>query len=442
MMSQRGEVDLVFIGLTNASLVAAGCAAKVGARVVIIKTGYEEENPVSNDRPSNAVWRLLGLFENDVKIEPLEALVSVQANTNNLFVREDQQLTRANISLLNEEASLVWGDYLDVTKQFSDASLESIVSADEKSVFRKDKLGNGLISSDLITANDLLDDFFDDERIKSHLSSLSLMQFGLAGDEPGSVVALGSGFSDANWRVKTSSGTTQLRKVLLQICAETNVTVVTADIIDVTEGKRNKCVVFENDEEIGAKFVIAADTTIAQSLGLEVETGGSPLVRRNQTCANISILLSADAITQLDNVRNTVHYLSLNGRETLLKARDAVAEGKIPETLPSIFELSGRTIHVSVPYLPVKISTESELRDWSGQDRQALGNQVLEQVLPHLDYSRAEVEKISVSIAPLHGRRLLARKKPLQKPIVLAPAPHHNRIESLVALTMKAIGHG
>ena len=437
MGPQIDYFDIAIIGATNASLAAAAYIKRVGGNAVVIQTGIEKNNEFSSDCPPNFVWRKLDLGAYGVVLEPVDTISSLAGGGILLQTFEDENKSLDAIRRKDQTASELLHDFMASGQNLSAHDQGPQFNGCRQSAFERFAPRSAICGSPLASAMDILGDFFADEEIKAHFAQISLMRFGMAGDEPGSAIALGSGLADAEWRVRSNGNGVSLRKALLRVCEDLSVKLFTSGVTAVEKkGKTSKKIVLSDDSEIIAKTILAADEFVADRLGLVVESGGSLLASRRQTEAVVTITLSSSVEISV-GANNGVYFLANGGHASLIKARDAAREGEIAEDLPVIFEASGKTVKVTTRYIPEKLWSEGDWRDWSGQDRQALGSQILDLVAPYITGGRSNVSRIDVTVST-PARKKLREESPLDVPDILIPAPHHDRIAALVNLALRA----
>lgn len=437
MALQKDHFDIAFIGATNASLAAAAYVTKVGGRCVVIQTGIEKKNELSTDCPPNSVWRKLDLGAYGVVLEPVSTIASLADGEILLQTFEDENQTLEAIRNKDESAAEVFSDFKAAGQSLSGYDQGPQLNGSRKSAFERFAPQSEICGSPLASANEVLDDFFADEDTKAHFARISLMRFGLAGDEPGSAIALGSGYADAEWRVRNNGNGISLRKALQRVCDDLNVNVLTSGVISVE--KKNsavKRVLLSDDSEVFATTIIAADDHVSGRLGLNVDAGGSFLLGKQQAEA-IATITFASSVEFTKGLNGGIYFAAREGYASLQQARDKAVEGEIAEDLPIIFEASGKTVKVTAPYIPKQLFSEGDWRDWSGQDRQALGTQLLDLISPYVVGGRSDVSRIDVTVsAPLEGAS--DSGSPIDQPEVLVPAPHHDRFAALINLALLA----
>lgn len=430
------KFDIIFIGRTPASLAAAACAQKLGSSALIIRVDGYSDFSLSTDCPPNFVWRLLNLSQRNLELNPVEALVSSSGTNNYFYAYEKTEDTVRALCDRDGAAADIWADFLRSCKKNDAVAATQHDGAMLRDTGAQSPHHHAL----LMSANEVLDSYFDNEETKAHIAGIALMQFGLSGDEPGSAQALSAGFANASWRATPKQGVNALESTFARICKELGVKVTSDRILDIdlsadTIAKLH----LSGGITLAAPTIIVAENALAGELGIAVNAYGSPLVDVDTAKATIAISYSR-RVDLLSGVNDGLHFSSPLGRRSLRMAKDAAREGRIMDAPPIFFEAAGRVINVAVPYLPRRILTDHEWRDWTGQDKQALGTQIFDQVAPHIKEGRSQILSIDVSVSAPR-ERLLGRSRPFVDPRILMPAPHHNKIEALVSLALEVLGY-
>ncbi|MGD9801424.1 MAG: hypothetical protein AB7F91_06360 [Parvularculaceae bacterium] len=407
-MTARSKFDLVVIGADMAGLAAAGCAARRGAQTALLRTGGEAPVEGAVAEPPNAVWRLLDLQQYDLKFEAPPVHASI-AEKRPLATSDDP--VRDGRALASRESALehLWPSFI--------ADMGRIGAADGVDRY--------------LSANAVLDDYFADEMLKTHALSLCAAPFGLAGDEAGSAQALG--VAAAARRVIPAQA---LHGALLRAAEAAGVEIVRekAEALSRSENKLWKATL-DGGEEIRAKTVMASSALIAEAFGLRIETGGSPLLRRQGVEAFIRLRIEKAPKSAL--ARKNAVFFTAPDRAAIRRARDAMIAGEIDEEPPLTFEIVGREIIARAPYCPARLVENGEEREWSGQDRQILGRHAASVIEKRLG-GGASLREIEVLIGPDVGAGL--RRRDFDAPAVPAPPPSKDPVAAAAALALELTG--
>ena len=180
---------------------------------------------------------------------------------------------------------------------------------------------------------------------------------------------------------------------------------------------------FANDERVRVKRVFASTRAAAASGGFAVAGAPSPLDRRRGMRA--SFHLRYDDPPTIGDDATGVRYFIGAGRDGAVRARDAMLEGRLADDAPVMFEIDGNDIYATAAFCPARICEDDVLRDWTGQDRQALGRQVAERISAFLDHADAPPSSITTVLgeAPdiAHANRRLFPVEAIAPPPSLDP---------------------
>ncbi len=441
-MKSRRQYDLVVIGADAAGTAAAACAARqgadIGARVALIRTGDEQLTGVSAPGVPDFVWRRLNLHETAYAAKPVEAMVSLFDDGRTLSTFQNKRRTAAAIA---EAAVDPHGVYQDLS-----GSLERLWESAQGVLRANAKSGRGVLER--LAADDgarfaerfvesldsVLDDHFEDGALKTHLASAALMPFGLAGDEPGSALALAAMTDQAAWRVRSADRSPSLARILEEAAKAAGVEIIDSGVVSVqrTDGRACK-VLLENGDVLKTSRVMAASGSTPTASRLGSATALSPLARREGASAEVRVKLGKAPPPPAGH-KNAI-YFAPGSSETLKAARDAALEGRLPEEPPIFFEFYKDEIVVRAPYCPAALYSDDEPRDWSEQDRQMLGRLVLERLGKVLNGAVQNVRKVDVKIA---SRGADAKARPNEAGVLVPPASH-DEIGAAARLAMELV---
>lgn len=442
-MKRRRQYDLVIVGADAPGLAAAACAAKrrvdIGLRVAVVRTG--DEPPPGGSAPGvpDFVWRSLDLHETELRARPIEALVSIFDDGQTLVA--GRNLQRIEKSLGNADPAThqlrtdfstefarlwMWADEV-MHKETADPTAGSLLSvlAGEDSA--------PLVMSMTRDCESVLDDFFADERLKTHLASVALMPFGLGGDEPGSALALGSASAPYAWRIRAGEREPPLVKVLEEICKAAGVVIVDGGVRDIeAPDDKTRVVILNDGQTIRAPRVMASSAMSETVARLGAAPAMSPLPRREGACAEARVKLARPA--RPPGGSKTALFFSTGSIEALQAARDAALEGRLPEDPPIFFEFVRDEIYVRAPYCPAVLYTDDEPRDWSEQDRQALGRQIVRRLGRAVNGAAHDVRRVDVKVfARLRG------KSGRGAGVLIVPPASHDEIGAAARLAMELV---
>ena len=435
-MTGGGPFDLVVVGADCPGLAAAACAAAAGARVMVVKTGHE----ISGDRAApgapNFVWRRLDLHRSGLKESAVSARISLFDGGRRISNFESARKNEQALSADYPEASALWAEFADAAS--SRRAGWSDGSEYPSTVFDRFAELQGLGPRPGASAVDMLDDFFVDDDLKTHLAHLSLAPFGRAGDEAGSAEALSLLVDDGAWPVRADPAGPTLEQVLKDACNAHGVEMPDVKMRGVAiEGGKISIVELVNGDRFKAKAVIASSVRLARSAGFDPQTVFSPLERATGARALLRIKLNEKATIE-GGLKDAIYYASASCDE-LRQAREAVLEGRIPESPPVTFELRGDEILAEAPYCPQSLIDEEGERPWTQQDQKAYGNLLATRVMKFIDQPASAIRMIDVEIdgkARVDDEPGALKKTPLQ-----APAPSVDEIGAAALMALKVIGH-
>ncbi len=437
-MKNRRQFDLVIFGADPGGFAAAACAARAGAVCAVVKTGHELMGAGSASTVPNFVWRQLDLHETDLVVEPIEARVSLLPDGGAVASFADDQRTEDELSKASPNDGALWADFKgEMRRKHARKKLprEEIFAA----------LGATFAATPMDgaptdTLDAVLDDYFDSDAIKTHLAAVAGLAFGLGGEEPGSAYALASAVDRNAWRVKDGAG---LLATLERVSEKAGVEHYDARARRIVRhDARHFDVELENAEILRAGALMASSPRIAWALGLKIKGDPSPLSNRENAEAMISVKLSQEILPPASAPEGVAAtYYIMESAEEIRAARDAVLEGRIPDVAPISFELGDREILVRTSYCPKVLVSEDGPREWTGQDRQILGKQVVQRLERYLNGALDSVQRTDVKIC---GAADLEPEFALNDdaPAIAAPPPEVNEIAAAARLAMRLVANG
>lgn len=441
----RKAYDLIVIGAEEAGLAAAACVARAGARVALVRRAGEHSASASAPGVPDFVWRRLDLQETGIDAVPAGAAVSLFRDGKELATYRERERTATALADQAAPGHHLWADFHDslesMAREEGDLVARSVVSAARQAagpllgaVTGPD--GAGALARLTAAARSVIEDYFDDEAMRAHLSNIALSPLGLAGDEAGSALALASLGEPAAWRIRVGGRGPSLLSALEERCAVAGVEVFESKILRI-EGADDKTrhVVLENGETLRARRLMAASVRAAAEAGVPLTPSLSPLTRRSGAVADIRLRFSSPPPPPTDHP-DAIYYLS-DGPEALAEARDAALEGRFVERPPVSFEFAGGDIIVHAPYCPDALVTEGESREWTEQDRQAFGRQIVSRLAPYLNGAGRALRRIDVRVTPAG-----ARQGSDPSASAVAPPPSHDPIGAAARLAMDLVRDG
>ncbi len=419
------KFDLVMIGADAPGLAAAGCAAAAGAKVLVMRTGAESPSVFARRTAPNFVWRALDLYAAAPHLyaENVSAVTAFQgalAGTPELVGAESDpgRMTKL-VDAMEPGGGALWADFERLAERLGDEAI---------SVNEIARYGATMVSP-LLAANDVLDDYFHDEKLKAHLAASALLPLGLAGDEPASATALD--FATETNAAAWTNGRA-LHEALEAVCKRLEVTEMNSNIVGVAaENGALQRLELTSGDFIFTRIVMASNAELALASGLAPMTSSGQLSRAGGARAFVRLTFEdgAGPTSMADGQRIQV----VDDRGDLMRARDAMAEGRLSDAPPLVCERDGDEVYVLAPYCPAAFVDEEGERPWSGQDRQAFGRQIYERLrgLYRMDEPPTSID--------VRIDRLAPREPSLS---VMAPPTAQDQIGATSKFALGALGLG
>lgn len=413
-MAQRSSFDLLVIGADSAGVAAAACAARQGASAAILATGGETPPDGRVIEPPNFVWRLLDLHLFDLRFDPAPARTTLVGDGKDMLSTSDDAVS--GVEARDATVDHLWPAFTAEMKRKGEgkAGGEAAQSPDP-----------------YLSANALLDDFFADDRLKTHLASAFVAPFGLAGDEAGSAQALA--FAGAMTGRQTSARA--MADALTTAAQSAGVEFPNGKLLSLARADaRQWKAATDAGRDLRAKAVMASSATIGEAAGLRIGCGGSPLLRRNGAEAVIHIRY--DKRPKPPAGKGGLFFTAAD-RQSIVSARNAMIEGRIDENAPLSFEIDGKDIIARAPFCPSRLRENGEDRDWTGQDRQVLGRQAADLIRTRLGGGVGNVREIEVTIGPDAVAGL--KRRNFDTPQIPAPPPSPDAIGAAASLALELV---
>ncbi len=430
----NGQFDFLVIGDDEASLAAAAAAAKAGARVVLLAPSDRKKKarPAAPSIP-NFVWRRLDLQEYDLTVEPVSARITLFKEGGTFATYAN---TRATMDALAEQESadhLLWRDFVeDMQALASDhahgpatklreptpKSFASVLGDPE--ALEKTSMLYGACA-------DILDDYFSDSRIKTHLAAHALGGGGRGDQEAGSAEILTEFLDVDAWRVRTPKDGPALRVVLEQACQDAGVAITSDKPVEVTQAGKAVNISFGGEDKIKVKYVFFATPLAARMAG--ARDGRSALGLAPHAEFTMRFRLADSAETPCGD--SSAIFQILDERADIQAARDAAVQGKLYDKLPVEFEYApnGELI-ARTSFLPAAFFEAGEWRGWTGQDRQAVAAIIKERLSSRIPDFASHIRRSETELsAPPSGDTLFSA---IDRVVV---QPHrHNAMSAAVKL--------
>lgn len=433
-------LDLLIVGAEPAGFAAAACAARAGASVALVRGGERKARAGSTPGVPDFVWRKLNLQDAGLDAQPVSARVSLFEDGRSVSTFMGGRKTEESLKRSGGADHHLWADFCDQLSRLwtegEEIARSSASGPDRKktpllsSLWRKDAAA----AARQLTASTagLLEDYFSEEHLRTHLANVALSPFGLGGDEPGSALALAALCEPAAWRVRSGGKGKSLAEALEEAARAAGVEIIQSRLREIVAERRLRLVSFENGELVRARRIMASSVEAAARAGLDIAPSFSPLARREGAVADVRLKFQK-APQALEAGKNAVYYVA-DSLDAIADARDAVLEGRLVERMPISFEFNKDEILVHAPYCPSYLKTENEVREWSEQDRQALGMQIVQRLEPFLNGATKQIKRIDIRVTQ-------AAPSPGDAPdnSIAAPTPGHDPIGAAAKLALELV---
>ena len=230
----------------------------------------------------------------------------------------------------------------------------------------------------------LLDDCFEDGRLKDHIAAHALAPSGLGGEEPGSAFHLSDYLDDDAWRVRATGEGKTLHDILAVVCERTGVRIFTKPLERFSaDGGKYKTAIFDDDEKLKARVIFFATPDAAADAGAGHCAPGASM--RGAGAATAAVRLKLSEKIDAPGHNDDAIFQIVDGGEDIQEARDAAINGRLPEKLPVEFEFAKNgDILARSAYFPAVFFEDNEWRGWSSQDRQAAAMLIRERLASRL----------------------------------------------------------
>ncbi len=381
--------DFLVIGDDEASLCAAACAQKAGAKVAIARSSKSRKKQTAGAMPSvpNFIWRRLDLQDFGLTLDRVSARVTLFETGDPVVTLPGVRDTTAALADAGIGDYTLWQDFVADAAALGDSEFINSASSgapNDGAASLANMLGDrsALHRASVLSGScqALLDDCFEDNRLKGHIAAHALAPSGLGGAEPGSAFALTDYFNDDAWRVRATGEGRSLHDILTEVCERAGVTIYAKPLERVSsDGGKFKTAIFDDDEKLKTRVIFFATPDAAADAGAGHCAPGASIRGAGAATATVRVKLSekidapahdSDAIFQI-----------IDGGDDLQEARDAAISGRLPERLPVEFEIAKNgDIIARSAYFPAVFFEDDEWRGWSSQDRQAAAMHIRERL--------------------------------------------------------------
>lgn len=440
-------LDVLVVGSDEASLCAAACAARGGARVGLLRSKPEgkRQSGASVSAVPNAVWRRLDLQDYGVSLEPVSARISLMEEGESVATYASVRQTGAALAANGAKDHLLWSSFVDdMARLHRTADLNDAVTGSPNGVepltgLLENPRRLAAVGQLTGTCADLLDDFFSDDRLKAHLAACSVGRAGLGGRELGAALEVPQSLDDDAWRVRSTADGASLHAVLEKICTDSGVEYFEGALVSISaEGGKHKTIDITGGVKLKSRCVFFATPEAAASAG--IETPASPLTAQNKVTASMRFKLRKSVKPPAGD-KDAIFFI-LDNIDDLQTARDCVVDGQLPESLPVEFEFARNgDLIARTHYCPKAFREEGEWRDWTGQDRQAVAARITQRLASRMSALPAAIKKSKIEFigADESGRNTPTLASP---GLVVIQPSHHNTIGAAVQLLDRVLAHG
>ncbi|MEL6213862.1 MAG: hypothetical protein AAFQ96_09780, partial [Pseudomonadota bacterium] len=184
---------------------------------------------------------------------------------------------------------------------------------------------------------------------------------------------------------------------------------------------------------------MASSARLAVMAGLPLAGDTAALVNFENAEAYVSVKLADQPVRpDVDGAGDNTVFFIAESPDEIRAARDAVLEGRTPENPPLTFEFSEKEIIVRTPYCPKLLASEDGPREWTGQDRQVLGKQIVQRLGKYLNGALTNVQRTDVKI---HGASELEPERRIATEAVelMAPEPDLDEIGAAARLALRLV---
>lgn len=378
----NGQFDFLVIGDDEPSLAAAAAAAKAHARVALLTSADRKKRAAAaSPAIANFVWRRLDLQDYDLTLEPVSARVTLLKEGAPVATYANARETAEGLAEKGSPDHLLWRDFVeDMTllagaPPYAPAGYEKPGAPDIKAfaALLADPARLEQAARLFGSCGDILDDYFSDERLRSHLAAHALGAGGRGDREAGSAQALAEFLDADSWRVRAPKGGVALRAVLEQVCQDMGVETTHKKPVDVVANGKFSQVSFDGDDKIKVKHLFFATPAAARQWGVSdgrSAQGSGMLSEGAHADFTVRFKLN-DTIEAPLNDPGAIFQVIDDGGD-IQAARNAALQGRLCDEMPVEFEFTsnGEVIARSA-YLPAAFFEDGEWRAWTGQDRQA-----------------------------------------------------------------------
>ncbi|MEO1135193.1 MAG: hypothetical protein AAFW68_01120 [Pseudomonadota bacterium] len=411
----NGQFDFLIIGGDEASLAAAAAAVKAGARVALSRpVERKKRSPAASPTIPNFVWRRLELQDYDLTVEPVSARITLFADAPPMTTLRGVRETADTLAADGINDHLLWRDFAaDMTGLADDGFITEAVAKGKKANGKSlaAMLGDPVALDKAArfhgSSRAMLEDYFEEGRLKTHVAAHALSVSGLGDTETGSASALAELLDPDAWRYRTPKDGPSLRAVLECVCQDAGVDFAPPKVISaVVQNAKVAVVEFSGEEKIKASHILFATPDAALAAGAakghgDGARGGLGNAGRAQFRVRFRLAEGAEPPA---GDRKAIFQI-IDHAADLQDARDAAIQGRLFDRLPVEFEFApnGELLARST-YLPAAFHEDGEWRGWTGQDRQAVSSIIKERLSSRMPGFASLIRRMETEVvAPPYG---------------------------------------
>ncbi len=403
----NGQFDILIVGDDEASLAAAAAAAKAGAHIAVLRLpARKKRSPAATPAVPNFVWRRLDLQDYDLTLEPVSACVTLLKEGAPVASYLSARETAAGLEAAGLEDHLVWSDFhTDMAALAEEGYLTNALFRGEAPSVRQFAAFLGAPQSLGKAARlfgpcaDMLDDYFTDAGLKTHVAAHALSPAGAGPREAGTSAALLEFLEADAWRVRTPKDSPSLRAVLERVCQDAGVVFIAEKIVAATSSSAKQVTIsFANEDKIKVKTVFFATPDMAAVMGARGGACMNGLGYKGHAVFTMRFRLADEVAPPAGDVKAL--FQIVDHADDLQNARDAAVEGRLYERLPVEFEFApnGELIARS-SYLPAAFYEDGDWRGWTGQDRQAVAGLIRERLTSRMPGLASQIRRSETEVA-------------------------------------------
>ena len=367
------------------ALSAQHMQAACGARTALVKERLAPVRFESDLAPSisNAIWRRLELQSCGAMTEPVKARRTLLPGGEIIETTKNAQATAKSFADKNENDARLWPDFLRDMEAFRNS--RGLVETGRRSL--------GDYAQFAGRAQDLIADYFQDEKIRAHILGNAFVNIGRGPQEAGSAMTVYSHTRQHAWRVRLRGEKGDWRALLADRCAHFGVDVYDEKIAGIpAPEKTQRSIALASGARVVGKTVFFANSIVASRFGFADCMDDAALYKPDLATATVRLRLSGKLENDLADAN--VEMMIIDDESDLQNARDDAMAQQIPDKLPIAFEiLSNGDILARSAYCPVKFRSDEGDRDWTGQDRQVLAKRFKERLIDRLPELKEKITR-------------------------------------------------